>query len=169
MIEDAEAADKDFANWVARLSEAKSWEEFDKLAITGKWLFYPHLISGKSFDPLLWAPKSTSRKCQIIVPKTIEFAASQPIWTESNARFVESIARARRWLNHLTSDEAADTKTIALCEGCSERSVRMTISLAFLNPVIVKRAIENRLPHGLGVSVLTDLPADWKLQAEVIS
>ena len=29
----------------------KSWDEFDKLAIAGKWLFYPRLVSVGSFDP----------------------------------------------------------------------------------------------------------------------
>jgi hypothetical protein len=29
----------------------KHWEEFDKLAVTGKWLFYPTLVSRQSFNP----------------------------------------------------------------------------------------------------------------------
>lgn len=34
-----------------RTLSRKSWEEFDKLAVTGKWMFYPHLASIGSFDP----------------------------------------------------------------------------------------------------------------------
>jgi site-specific DNA recombinase len=116
-----------------------------------------------------WAPKSAGRKRQIVIPRAAEFTVSQPVRTDSRARFVESIARARRWLTQLTSGEVADTRTIALREGCSERSVRMTISLAFLNPMIVERAIDNALPRSLGLSMFTDLPADWQLQAEGIS
>jgi hypothetical protein len=29
----------------------KNWDEFDKLALAGKWLFYPSLVSKQSFDP----------------------------------------------------------------------------------------------------------------------
>jgi hypothetical protein len=35
----------------------------------------------------------------------------------------------------------------------------MTISLAFLAPDLIKAAIDGRLPHGMGVARLTDLPA----------
>ena len=44
----------------------------------------------------------------------------------------------------------------------------MTISLAFLAPNLVKAAIEGRLPHGMGVSRLTDLPAEWSRQHHVL-
>jgi hypothetical protein len=40
------------------------------------------------------------------------------------------------------------------------RKVKMTISLAFLSPDLVKTAIEGRLPHGMGVVRLADLPAE---------
>jgi hypothetical protein len=49
-------------------------------------------------------------------------------------------------------------------EGCSPRKVNMTLSLAFLGPEIVKAAIEGRLPRGLGISRLSDLPAPWREQ-----
>jgi hypothetical protein len=44
----------------------------------------------------------------------------------------------------------------------------MTISLAFLAPNLVKAAIEGRLPYGMGVSRLTDLPAEWSRQHHVL-
>jgi hypothetical protein len=50
------------------------------------------------------------------------------------------------------------TKTLAKREGCSIRKVNMTISLAFLAPDLVKAAIDGRLPHGMGVARLADLP-----------
>ena len=34
----------------------------------------------------------------------------------------------------------------------------MTLSLAFLDPAIIKAACEGKLPHGYGVSRLVDLP-----------
>jgi hypothetical protein len=40
-------------------------------------------------------------------------------------------------------------ESIASREGKTERSIRMTLSLAFLAPDIVKAAVEGRLPRGL--------------------
>jgi len=42
----------------------------------------------------------------------------------------------------------------------------MTISLAFLAPNLVKAAVEGRLPHGIGVERLRDLPTEWSRQFE---
>jgi hypothetical protein len=44
----------------------------------------------------------------------------------------------------------------------------MTISLAFLAPGLVKAAIEGRLPHGMGVVRLADLPAEWSRQHQML-
>jgi hypothetical protein len=44
----------------------------------------------------------------------------------------------------------------------------MTISLAFLAPDLVKAAIDGRLPHGVGVARLTDLPAEWSRQHQML-
>ena len=46
--------------------------------------------------------------------------------------------------------------------------VNMMISLAFLAPDLVKAAIEGRLPHGIGVARLTDLPLEWARQHEML-
>jgi hypothetical protein len=46
--------------------------------------------------------------------------------------------------------------------------VNMTISLAFLAPDLIKAAIDGRLPHGMGVARLTDLPAEWSRQREML-
>jgi site-specific DNA recombinase len=77
---------------------------------------------------------------------------------------VASIARGRRWLDELITDATATTETIAKREGCSARKVNMTISLAFLAPDLVKAAIDGRLPHGMGVVRLANLPAEWSRQ-----
>jgi len=44
----------------------------------------------------------------------------------------------------------------------------MTISLAFLAPDLVKATIDGRLPRGMGVARLTDLPAEWSRQYQVL-
>jgi hypothetical protein len=48
------------------------------------------------------------------------------------------------------------------------RKVNMTISLAFLAPDLVKAAIEGRLPYGMGVTRLCELPPEWSRQYRVL-
>jgi hypothetical protein len=83
-------------------------------------------------------------------------------------KLVASIARGRRWLDELIADPTANTESIAGREGCSVRKVNMTISLAFLAPDLVKAAIDGRLPHGMGVARLCDLPAEWSRQRQML-
>jgi site-specific DNA recombinase len=44
----------------------------------------------------------------------------------------------------------------------------MTISLAFLAPDLVKAAIDGRLPYGMGVVRLSDLPTEWSRQHQTL-
>jgi site-specific DNA recombinase len=62
------------------------------------------------------------------------------------------------------------TTVAELCarENCSARKVNMTISLAFLAPNLVKATIEGRLPRGIGIERLRDLPSEWSRQFEVL-
>jgi hypothetical protein len=66
-------------------------------------------------------------------------------------------------------DDLTSTAEIALHERCSERAVRITLSLAFLAPPIVKAAIEGRLPYGLTASSFSELPMLWEDQLRVAS
>ena len=88
----------------------------------------------------------------------------RPIRSENRGLLVASIARGRRWLGELITDSVANVEIIAAREGCSVRKVNMTISLAFLAPDLVKAAIEGRLPYGMGVARLSDLPPEWSRQ-----
>jgi site-specific DNA recombinase len=81
---------------------------------------------------------------------------------------VASIARGRRWLEELATDATATAERIAIREECSVRKVNMTISLAFLAPDLVKAAIDGRLPRGIGFVRLTDLPAEWSKQHQML-
>jgi site-specific DNA recombinase len=45
---------------------------------------------------------------------------------------------------------------------------RSWVSLAFLAPDLVKAAIDGRLPHGMGVARLCDLPAEWSRQRQML-
>jgi site-specific DNA recombinase len=57
-----------------------------------------------------------------------------------------------------------DVDSIATQQNRSAKTIRSTLSLAFLAPDIVQAAIDGTLPRGLGVSQMTDLPLDWNDQ-----
>ncbi len=40
----------------------------------------------------------------------------------------------------------------------------MTLSLVFLSPAVVQAIIAGRLPRGIGVTGLADLPPSWRAQ-----
>jgi hypothetical protein len=115
-----------------------------------------------------WRKAPSKMRREILMPDTIEHEHVRPIRAETRATLVASIARGRRWLNELVTDPIASTETIAKREGCSIRKVNMTISLAFLAPDLVTAAIEGRLPHGMGVARLCDLPAEWSRQHQML-
>ncbi len=81
--------------------------------------------------------------------------------SERRSKLVRGIALGRQWLSELTSGKVRDTVEIATRERRSQRSVHMMLSLAFLAPDIVEAAAEGRLPRGIGMTRLTDLPPSW--------
>src|SRR5438874_11653341 len=113
-------------------------------------------------------PCTSKRRSEIMVPHSATPGDTRPIRAEARSRLVSAIARGRSWLNDLTTGTAADVDAIAVREGCSPRKVNMTISLAFLAPGLVKAAIEGRLPHGMGVARLADMPPEWSRQYQML-
>jgi site-specific DNA recombinase len=81
----------------------------------------------------------------------------------ANARviLIDALGDAHRWLDELLSDPTQTLEALALREGKTDRSIGMTLSVAFLAPNIVKAAIEGRLPRGFGLKRLVDLPMAW--------
>jgi hypothetical protein len=102
------------------------------------------------------------------MPETASIQGGRPTRSETRATLVASIARGRRWLDELITNHLATTESIAERERCSARKINMTISLAFLAPDLVKAAVEGRLPHGIGVVRLCDLPSEWSRQHQVL-
>ena len=115
-----------------------------------------------------WHKTPLKRRREILVPASVPPQDVRAIRSEKRALLVSSIARGRRWLNELITDPTANAKSIATRDGCSVRKVNMTISFAFLAPDLVKAAIEGRLPHGMGVVRLADLPAEWSRQYRML-
>ncbi|WP_200919184.1 recombinase family protein, partial [Methylobacterium sp. Leaf91] len=109
-----------------------------------------------------WSARPSRRRRQIIRAEgdggTVPL---RPMRVETRARLVDGIAKARFWLDDLVSGRVADTHAIAVAEGCSERSARMTLNLAFLAPSVIQAAIAGILPEGSGISALMNAPIAW--------
>ena len=118
---------------------------------------------------IVWHKTPATRRREILLPEGASRHDARPIRAETRATLVASIARGRSWLNELATDATATTERTAKREGCTARKVNMTISLAFLAPDLVKAAIDGRLPHGMGVARLADLPAEWSKQHQMLS
>jgi site-specific DNA recombinase len=112
-----------------------------------------------------WSPAPRTRRREVIGIGDDHLV--RPMRAETRARLVDGIARARAWLDELICGRVRDLAEIASREGCSERSVRMTINLAFISPEIVTAAVEGRLPHGTGTSRLCEAPMGWERQKEL--
>jgi site-specific DNA recombinase len=125
------------------------------------------IASGKVLH-IPWQKTPSKRRREILVPEGIQPQQARPIRSENRATLVTSIARGRRGLDELSTDATATAESMAKREGRSARKVNMTISLAFLAPNLVKAAIEGRLPHGMGVSRLADLPSEWSRQHQML-
>ena len=82
---------------------------------------------------------------------------------EARTKLIVAIASARRWSSEILSGNV-DLEDLARREQCSERRLRLLLPLAFLAPVIVKAAVEGRLPQGLTTTQLSNLPGDWSQQ-----
>jgi hypothetical protein len=117
---------------------------------------------------IAWQKVPATRRREILLPEGVQRENARPIRSETRATLVTSIARGRRWRDELATDVTATAESIAKREGCSARKVNMTISLAFLAPDLVKAAIDGRLPHGMGVARLADLPAEWSRQHQML-
>lgn len=72
--------------------------------------------------------------------------------------FMSAYGKARSWLDQVVVDPTISVATLAADEGRTERSIRQTLSLAFLDPTLVEVGIKGTLPRGLGLKRLMDLP-----------
>ncbi len=111
-----------------------------------------------------WKKTPSKQPRQIIPPASSSTREdNRPIRAETRVQLVSAIANARLWLDELVSG-VADVEHIAKREKCSVRQVNRTVTLAFLAPRLVEAAVEGRLPRGIGVASLRDLPVEWSRQ-----
>ena len=87
---------------------------------------------------------------------------------EQRARILGAIATARAWTDEITSGRIASLDALVAREAKTERSVRMTLSLASLSPGIVRLLLAGRFSRGVGIRDLVDLPAFWAEQERAL-
>ena len=124
-------------------------------------------VSTAQIFTIAWTKPSLRRRRELIVPDDVALR-QRPIRSETRFRLLKAIAQGRIWQDRLVCDRNADIATIAKENCLTEKSIRATLSLAFLAPDIVEAAIEGRLHRGLTVTQMTGLPADWKDQRQVL-
>jgi site-specific DNA recombinase len=108
-----------------------------------------------------WTRPSPYCKREIIQSANDAKTYARPMPANARATLIEALRDAHLWLDELLSDPRLTLESIASRQGKTSRSIRMSLSLAFLAPDIVKAAVEGRLPRGFGLKRLVDLPMAW--------
>lgn len=103
--------------------------------------------------------KPTSRVRRALLEPIASTALRRPMESDERNRLIRSIASARSWLEELVKGSVGDVAELAARENRTARSIRMTLSLAFLDPALIDAACTGTLPRGYGVTRLMDLPA----------
>jgi site-specific DNA recombinase len=119
---------------------------------------------GAKILTLPWTRPSPYRKREILQASDDAKLYARPMSANTRVVLIEALRDAHRWLGELLSDPCLTLESLASREGKTERSIRLTLSLAFLAPEIVKAAVEGRLPRGFGLKRLVDLPMAWRDQ-----
>jgi hypothetical protein len=115
-----------------------------------------------------WQKPPSKRRRQILLPSNKSRGDVRPQHFERRARLVSAIARGRQWLEDVVSGRVTTVAQLCAREKCSVRQVNLTISLSFLAPNLVRAVVEGRLPRGIGIERLRDLPAEWSRQFETL-
>jgi hypothetical protein len=101
---------------------------------------------------------------ELIPPTDGSREDSRAIRAETRSNLLAAIAKAGAYLDDLVAGRVLDIAEIAAREQRSVRSALMLLMLAFLAPELVTAIVERRLPRGIGLTQMMDLPADWAEQ-----
>ena len=110
-----------------------------------------------------YKPQPHKRRREIILPADAPGYA-QAMRESERQNLIRAIAQGRAWLQEIIKGNCDTLGAIAARERKSERSIRMTLSLALLDPKLVRLAIRGSLPRGFGAKRLTELPMLWPEQ-----
>jgi cystathionine beta-lyase/cystathionine gamma-synthase len=115
-----------------------------------------------------WSKPPTRVRHELIPPAKGSRDDPRAIRAETRSNLLAAIAKAGANLDDLVAGRVQDIAEIAAREQRSVRSASMLLSLAFLAPNLVKATIERRLPRGIGLTQMMDLPADWAEQHQAL-
>ncbi len=113
-------------------------------------------------EPILVPWKAPRHRQRRAIAEPERSPEAQYIRSTERARLLSSIVKARSWLRRLISGEAVTLVDIAKGEAVSERSARMTLSLAFLPPVIIQEAIKGSLQRSKTIMRLAKADLCWR-------
>jgi hypothetical protein len=113
-----------------------------------------------------WQKPPSKRFRKILIPHGERREHIRPDRAERRLRLITAIARGRRWLDEIMTGSITDAGQLAKREGCTQRQINLTLSLAFLAPQLVKAAVEGRLPRGINIERLRDPSAEWFRQLQ---
>jgi site-specific DNA recombinase len=115
-----------------------------------------------------WFKPPTRVHRDVIAPAEGQWSDPRAMSSDTRSRLLSTIAASRSWLDDLASGRVEDVEKLAGREGRSPRSVTMLLSLAFLAPDLVAAIVDNRMPRGIGVTQLMDLPCEWSQQRRAL-
>jgi hypothetical protein len=92
--------------------------------------------------------KPAARVRRALLEPSASTAPNRPMESDERNRLIRSIASARSWLEELVKGSVGEVAELAIRENRTPRSIRMTLSLAFLDPVLIDAACAGTLPRG---------------------
>jgi hypothetical protein len=113
---------------------------------------------------LPWTRVSSRRRREIIQGVGEAQRPLRAMRTKARDGFIRALGDARRWLDELLIDPAQTIESLAMREDKSERSIRMTMSLAFISPILAEAALEG-LPSTRVQRQAPDRPASSLVRA----
>jgi DNA invertase Pin-like site-specific DNA recombinase len=125
-------------------------------------------VAGVSTISTSWTKAPFRVHREILAPAGDPREDPRAMTFDTRARLLTAIGTARRWVDDLVSGRAIDIESLAAREHRSARSISMWLSLAFLAPDLVKAIVENRMPRGIGLTDVTNLPSEWPLQRRAL-
>jgi site-specific DNA recombinase len=124
-----------------------------------------HNAGGCRSITIPWAPAHAKPRRSIVDAPSND--GGEP--SSSHRQLIIAIQNAHIWMQELTTGKAESIETIAKRAGKHPRSIRTTLSLAFLAPDILDRLIRDGLPsHVMPTELTRSLPPLWADQRALL-
>jgi hypothetical protein len=114
-----------------------------------------------------WRKPPTRISRELILPIEGVHQDARETRSDTKIKLLAGIARRATGSTSLSLG-GFSTSRIAQREKRSFRSTAMLLSLAFLAPSLVQAIADNRLPRGIGLTRLADLPGHWSQQFKML-